>query len=589
MKKRCLLIALMLTLCLAVFVSCSCPHRDADDDTKCDRCDESYTDGVDICEHRDVDDDEWCDYCGEVFSDGTHKPPIHIWEEATPIKIKATANSNHNELPSTCARYLAGELTDEELANDYHYVDILIGRRNSAAYATNEVNVSFEYLPEGETYSWAKCINVIRNEILDGRTNRADIYCNFSYDMIAASLSGAFKNLYATSSIEGGFSFLKEGYEDTGEGYMYEYMLSTTLSERRLYLIASDYLVDTVKAAMVVPVNVSLLESIPVNIDTGAAYNSDRNGDGVFSLEDLYSLVMAGEWNYSTLADFSARISSIYGSATSLDGTVGFALSVQPYATKGMIYSSGVRIMQRGENGLYAYPESCPQMGELCDALTALFSENDGVITVNNMQGISYGPYSVEAIRSCFFGGRVLFGDVVLLGSLGYGKYRDMSGGYGVLPVPLYRATNPETGKPDPYNTQINTVGKLAAIAVNTEHLDACVRLLEYQSVNSGAVLEGYFNHSHYLEGTDANRNAQMLKYIRRSIGFNLDVILEDVKYFYTVGITPEPIIEQWYQHIMRAEYRLTGAVMAEKYEELYAYKVRWLQELREYYNYFPE
>jgi len=588
MKKRYLLLALMLTLCLAVFVSCSCDHRDANDDDKCDKCNESYTDGVDICNHRDANDDSKCEYCGEAFADGSDIS-IEIWNDHTPIKIKTTANSNNKELPSTCARYLAGELTQEEKYNDYDNIDIMIARRNNAAYANNAVNVSFEYFPEGDSYSCSRSINVIANAILSGKTDRADIYYNFSYDMIAASFKGCFKNLYATSSVKGGFSFLKEGYEDTGEGYMYEYMRSTTISDRRLYLIASDYFIDTFRGAMVVPVNLSLLESIPVSADTENAYNSDRNGDGRFSLEDLYSLVMAGEWNYSTLADFSAGISAIYGPATDLNGTVGFALSTFPHAAKGMIYSSGVRVLQRGEDGLYYYPKSCSQLSELCDALTSLFTGNEGVITVDGTQCFLYGPSANFAIRSRFAEGRVLFGDVVLLGSLERDEYRDMKDGYGVLPVPLYRATNPETGKPDSYNTQINRLGKLAAIAVNTEHLEAAVKFLEYQSVNSTRILEEYFHQRHGLYADGVNRNGEMLKYIRKSVGFNLDVMLEDANGFYWLTVSAEAKNLRLYNYIMKADYRLTGEEMTEKYEELYADKVRWLSQLREILYYFPE
>ena len=52
-----------------------CQHRDADDDGKCDKCDEDYTDGKDIedepdpCQHRDANDDGKCDKCGEEYSD----------------------------------------------------------------------------------------------------------------------------------------------------------------------------------------------------------------------------------------------------------------------------------------------------------------------------------------------------------------------------------------------------------------------------------------------------------------------------------------------------------------------------------------
>ena len=76
--------AVLALVCLFAFVSCGddCTHRDADDNGKCDMCDEEFMDGDDtpdtpdtpeepeVCEHTDVDDDGKCDSCGEDFFDG---------------------------------------------------------------------------------------------------------------------------------------------------------------------------------------------------------------------------------------------------------------------------------------------------------------------------------------------------------------------------------------------------------------------------------------------------------------------------------------------------------------------------------------
>ncbi len=52
-----------------------CQHRDADDNSLCDKCGEVYTDGKDIedepeCQHRDAEDNSLCDECGEAYADG---------------------------------------------------------------------------------------------------------------------------------------------------------------------------------------------------------------------------------------------------------------------------------------------------------------------------------------------------------------------------------------------------------------------------------------------------------------------------------------------------------------------------------------
>ncbi len=67
------ILILSMALLLAL-VSCgdSCQHRDADDNSLCDNCQQPYTDGIDIlpCSHRDADDDSLCDHCGESYEDG---------------------------------------------------------------------------------------------------------------------------------------------------------------------------------------------------------------------------------------------------------------------------------------------------------------------------------------------------------------------------------------------------------------------------------------------------------------------------------------------------------------------------------------
>ena len=56
--------------------SVPCQHRDADDNSLCDKCGERYTDGKDVegstpCSHRDADDNSLCDKCGESYTDGS--------------------------------------------------------------------------------------------------------------------------------------------------------------------------------------------------------------------------------------------------------------------------------------------------------------------------------------------------------------------------------------------------------------------------------------------------------------------------------------------------------------------------------------
>ena len=77
--------------CFFTLVSCGgkCTHRDVDDDGKCDKCEESFTDGNEPsgeCTHRDADDDGKCDACGEDFTDGAETVYV-VKDGATSYKI----------------------------------------------------------------------------------------------------------------------------------------------------------------------------------------------------------------------------------------------------------------------------------------------------------------------------------------------------------------------------------------------------------------------------------------------------------------------------------------------------------------------
>ena len=105
MKKLFALIAC--ALLLFALASCGndvCQHRDADDNSLCDKCGESYTDGKDVddstpCSHRDADDNSLCDKCGESYTDGKDLPDEHTHDytvKNTDSKYLATAADCEN-------------------------------------------------------------------------------------------------------------------------------------------------------------------------------------------------------------------------------------------------------------------------------------------------------------------------------------------------------------------------------------------------------------------------------------------------------------------------------------------------------------
>ena len=583
-----------------------CNHVDEDKDRKCDNCREK----LECPNHKDLDGDGICNECGDRYDKWDD---INVQWETTPLIFKLTENSNGEELPSTCKRYMAGE---DETSKET--IDTKVTKRNTAAYNKTRVSVTYDYYTDDKKYGWGSCIEEIYNSVESGASDSPDMFCNFVYDMVAVSLKGGFANLYTTIRGSGNlqgvnyFSFRDPAYEDSGSGYMVEYMKSLSLSKHKIYCLASDYFTDMVRAFFVVPVNINLINQIPVDLTTKNAYNSDRNGDKKFTIEDFYQLVLDGQWNYETLAQFCGQISQDSGedtSTTTLDDLVGFAISSSSgLSASGMVYTTSVTIINREwsdkeQDYQYYYPNPKSDEGAkdiadlvaLCANLNTLFGKK-GVISVNNADpecneySQSTGS-SLTAIRNRFANNRVLFGGVICLGSLEYKEYQDMKdtkdGGFGVVPAPLYRTVNPETGAPDKYLTQIHNIGRIGAISAKTYKFAQCSAFLDYMSTHSTEILNEYYNYKLKYDiagGTSAaNGNAKMLEYIRQNVRSSFDKAYEDAIGKYFSAIDPDSNDNKWHEMIRQAKFKMTD--MQQRYDTIYATKEKYLEQI---WNDFP-
>jgi len=545
----------------------------------------------------------------------------------TNLIFQLTDNSNYQELPSTCRRYLAGDL--EGFEDDASTIDDWVSDRNKEALEYTNVTVSYEYLPDTSSYSWGQNITLISEEVQAKEAGRPDMYCNFVYDMVAVSLKGSFANLKSTTMYKDGhelagaehnyFTFVNPDedtvvdefgeYVDTGKGYMYEYMRSLTLSKWKMYCLSSDYFTDMVRAFLIVPVNIGLLETLKADMENEGLYNSNRaetfGEDGAeetnYTIEDFYQLVTDNQWNYDTLADFSAAV-AIEGEGddgTDLRDTVGFALgSGSGLPASGMLYTTSITIIDRvydvaKGDYTYSYPYTHQvadgqfamdaegthdELISFCANLSNLFKQ-PGIISVNNSQTQGYGSDALLAIRSRFATNNVLFGGVICLGSLEYDVYKEMNGeggtGYGIVPVPLYRANyvDAATGetKIDKYLTQIHNIGRIGAISYTTEKFSQCTAYLNYQSTHSTDILNEYYDYKlqYDVVGTAVKGNVEMLKYIRENVRSAFDKAFEDALGRFYSATDEEAMNEQWHTMIKANEFKLTGDQMAGYYESL--------------------
>ncbi len=598
-------------------------HTDANSDGKCDNCGATVT--VNCPNHVDNDGDTKCDNCGAYYD---------VWDEitvtwdTTDIIFSLSQNSNGNELPSTCKRYMAGEDVDKN-GNPYREpIDTKVANRNTAAYAKTKVNVIYDYTyTDDSKYGWSQCIELILTRVDSGDDDAPDIYCNFVYDMVNASLKGAFANLYSKSRGTGelnGVNYFQfagdyDTYQDSGNGYMVEYMKSLTLSKTKMYCLSSDYFIDMVRGFFVVPVNRYLMNTIEVSAEEGQ-FNSDRTGDGKFSMDDFYQLVWDGEWNYEIVAQFSELITQqqdVDTATTNLNDIVGFAIgSSSGLSASGMVYTTSVTVINRDwsdsiNDYVYSYPDpttpdgqaDIADLGALCDNMYTLFGKT-GVISVNNEdEDVAIWAddgRALTAIRERFAMDTVLFGGVVCLGSLELEQYQGMKGenrGFGIVPAPLYRtkeAAIAATGEADQYLTAIHNIARVGGISKNTVKFAQCSAFLDYVSTkhnghdDSTDILDYYYNIKLQYDISDGSTgNIEMLQYIRYNVRSSFDKAYEDAIGRFFSGVDTESNNNKWHEMLRQAEFRLQD--MNAKYQSVYQSKATYLKTLWDEFPNLPD
>ena len=604
MKKKliCLFLALvMMFACASVLASCGgdagsgeCEHYDDNKDGKCDDCGAQLSGQT--CTHADKNKDNVCDKCGFDMTDiGTTID--YPWSNQTLI-FQFSENDNNQELSSGCHRYLAGDDSTYTKA-----IDTSIDQRNARAKIATKIDVTYLYWDNTATYGFGKCIDQIE-QIVNSKTakNAPDVYVNFVYDIVGSAVKGYFANLKGTSRGTGElaglnyFEFNNADYDEAvdNRGYMNDWMNSVTLSQHKMYVLASDYFTDMIRAFFIIPVGIDLLEKY------GEDITGDRDGDGDFTIDDFYDQVWAGEWTYDLMMAYSDEVKMDDGNGATTkcwigDEQVGFALCSGGLAASGILYTTNVVVIEKQWNydtndWNYFYPDDNEALGEFNKAVQELLAApgvayvtatTSGDYNISTWGGSGSGNH-IKAIRTRFSTGNVLFGDIMLVGALEYEEYQSMreGSGFGVVVVPLYHE---DAGfkKDAPYLTQIHNMARPGAIAKNTTKFVECSAYLNYQSTNSTDILNEYYNYElMYNIAGGAQGTVKMLQYVRANVRTSFDKAMEDAigvfggQAAYDIKVLPMLTKGAWGVDDIRGEYK---SVLASKREYL-ADLVSWFE-----------
>ena len=510
----------------------------------------------------------------------------YYWGNST-IKMALYENSNSGELSSGLKRFYAG--ADDTMVSQ---LDTDIRARNAKATETTGVGVTYSYETD---YVWGASLQKIPGETSVSSDAYPDVYCNFVYDMTSLAIRGCFMNLYANtakSSVKLGegqnyFAFTKDGYQgignnyfnsEAGGGYFYDYMQSLSLANAngeydKMYVLASDYCIDLVRAFLVMPVDVSMM-NIDLTTWNDGTYVKDQDDDGDHDIDDFYKLVWEGKWTYDVLAEYSNAVFDGTGADTTVS-EIGDILGVafgqtSGLTASGLLYTSDVEIIGRN-GGAYAYPASNADLDAFAKALNDLFVDNSnkGICSVNKSVFNSNSELGdIAGIRDRFGeGGKMLFGGIIALGSLEETAYQNMSkdgkAGFGVVCVPMYK-----DGSMEDYRTLVHNLARLPAISANTTEFEQCTAFLNYQSTNSAKILDAYYNQvlMGLVNSGDAKaNNVKMLTFIRNHVRDCFDKTFEDVvsAYMKSNG-NNDADAQRWHQYFRDASYKVTNIPYSE-------------------------
>ena len=516
------------------------------------------------------------------------------WKK-TELIYELNEHSQSGELESGTRRYYAGDSQGK-----VDKIDSAIDVRNAAAEKEAHVTVKFTYVGSNEekANAWSANVNRIFEQTSTYGPGSVDIYCNFAYDMTCAAIKGSFANLKGTYGQANFFEFNKADYVGTGsnyfdaeagEGYFYDYMKSLSLSDDKMFVLGSNYCTDLVRAFVVIPVQIDFLNTIEQKNLPEQSYLTA----GATNIQHFYNLVWGNAWTYEVLADYAAQVYSNENTAkyaseladANIGDKLGFAAGITSgLVSSGILYTTSVKIINKTPNGdgtyTYSYPSSNADLTALSTALQNLFDggKNAGitVISANDATAFDGSKTDLIAIRNEFKKGNILFGGVIAVGSLedqAYQSLRENGNGFGVAPVPLYKAY--EAGKNE-YQTLVHNLARIIGVAGQSTKFAQCSAYLDYVSRNSQDILDEYYEGqlASMVGGVASTDNSKMLTYIRNHVRDCFDKTYEDVIGNFNKSTDGGAADQNKWHEILSRNRFILGSGISTNYESLYADKM---------------
>ena len=338
---------------------------------------------------------------------------------------------------------------------------------------------------------------VIEKFVQTSTDDSPDIFINDVYDIIHAMLTNSLWNVYDTTDGAGGE--LKSYFDFSHETWFEEYMLGTSVTGEKRYVLVSDYFIDVIRYSYVMYVNRGMFDEIMQS--------------QYINVHDLYEYVQEGLWDYEMMMTYIeiAHKDTVNKGSTDKDDEVKGMVS-SSHLERAYTWTNGLSILEWDDEIYNSNPyviENHPAFHEYVERFSALYN------TVGH-----YHCSTVQESTTLFLDGTYLFA-LSMMGEMESEQVRDSQVNKGVLPLPKFDLTlQPE------YHTLVHDQAEVSCILNNARHFSAASAYLQKASEDSVAIMKEYYDKSLKLKYNEDKDTQEMLDLIHDRIVSPFELII---------------------------------------------------------------
>ncbi len=350
--------------------------------------------------------------------------------------------------------------------------------RNTLVKDTLGLDIIYTYYENSNSES----VGIIDGWVLAATDDTPDIVTAMSYTVVRSALSGSLRNVLGQE---------EKNYFDFTDSHWYnDYMKATSLSNDKLYMLASDYYIDTYRMAFVTLANNDL-------------YNEIFANEG--GIESLYETIEAGNWTYDELKRTAARAHVDAGTVGQQDEADTFGVTgTHSMATRSLFFASGLDIFNYDANGNPVYTED----------ITALHNYTDEILNMFNQSYVYLPPSGKKALDTQqFINGGALYALGQYMVMLEGATIQNMGSGQAVSVIPT-----PKYSKDAEYQSLVSDNAAGGAILMSTTDFTAATAFIQMMTEESGEIFKQYYEVALKYKLSSGSGQVKILDIIKNSV-----------------------------------------------------------------------